>query len=77
MTKQKTITAPELVAIRKSLKWTQQKMADYAETPVSTYRKWEQEQRTPSGNIPSLIVRLLVAEGILTQQQVDDIITSK
>jgi DNA-binding transcriptional regulator YiaG len=71
------INAEGLRLIRIHLGWSQQKMANYAEAPISTYRKWEQAQRKPPEYLPRLIIRLLIADGILTREQVDDIITPK
>lgn len=67
----------DLRAIREHLGWSQAKMAAYAQKPTRTYEDWEGGKHKPPRGLISLIVRLLVAEGVLTQAQVDDIITSK
>lgn len=72
------INADGLRLIRIHLGWSQQRMAEYADgIPIRTYQHWESGDRKPPEYLPRLIVRLLVAEGVLTQQQVDDIIASK
>jgi len=48
-------------AIRKSLRLTQERMAEVMGTSLSGYRKWEQAQRTPSGAARTLL-RIMARE---------------
>lgn len=71
-----SVTAADLRAIREHLGWSQQRMTEYADgIPIRTYQHWESGDRKPPEYLPRLIIRLLIAEGVLTQQQVDDVLT--
>lgn len=58
---QKSLHAPNFVALRARLNLTLPAMADYLGVPVYTYRKWETGEREPS----SATLRLLDVLGTI------------